>query len=248
MKKIIGQTRMRNRLTKWYDAGYFPNVLFRGSPGMGKTLLALCWGEMIQEKTDKKMFHIMCQRGKLIEVEGKDIFILDEIHNYENEENLYNIEFGLIGCTTEGAPLTEALVSRFSVFWLEPYNPLELARITKMYAPALPSKICFSIALRCRDCPRNARKIGEELSVLLQGSEDIGKAKKILQQDMGIYEGGFTANDFSYMKVLQQFSTASIHTIASTTNIPIIAIREEVEPFLLRKNLIRITPRGRTLA
>jgi len=247
LKKIIGQLVIRRRLTKWAERGYFPNTLFRAPPGMGKTLLALCWGEIIKEHTGKKLYHYMCKKTEPAPV-TEEVIVLDEIHNLPNEEDFYNQDFGIIGCTTEGAPISEAFQSRFHVFWLDPYNVNDLAGITKMYAPQLMSDICFVVALRARSSPRTARKLGEELQVLLPKEKQTkALAVQTLEKEMGVYEGGYTKNDFQYLKVLQQLGRASLHTIAVSSRLPEMVIRDEVEPFLLQNSLVRISSRGREL-
>jgi Holliday junction resolvasome RuvABC ATP-dependent DNA helicase subunit len=68
-----------------------------------------------------------------------------------------------------------------------------------------------------------------------------------LFQYCGIRRGGFTINDEAYLNFLRENGRAGLTTLVNVLQIPRQVIINEIEPFLLRKNLIQITSRGRVI-
>ncbi|PNX46009.1 MAG: hypothetical protein BV457_08470 [Thermoplasmata archaeon M9B1D] len=62
-----------------------------------------------------------------------------------------------------------------------------------------------------------------------------------------IYKGGFTELDLKYLDVLKKQKTASLNTLSRALNVPKYTLLNEIEPFLIKKDLINITSKGRIL-
>jgi len=241
---IIGQPKIVSRVDMWIFTDSKVNALFRGSPGSGKTLIAEYYASHIGEH--HYHFH-MCSGQAIQPPDDGEPVLLDEIHNLKNEELWYSYS-PLIGCTTEGAPISDPLKSRMVELWMEEYTLQELTTIV-VNATGLSPAVGYIIALRGRGSPRVSIQIGTQVQIaLLYNSIETPTNRLVggLCEDMGYLKGGFTINDLSYLEVLSR-GHASASTLASTLNLPTDTIKTEIEPFLMRKGLVRITSRGREL-
>ena len=241
---IIGQPKIINRVEMWIFTESKVNALFRGSPGSGKTLIARYYASRIG--TDH-YHYIMCSGKSIQPPDDGEPVLLDEIHNLRNEEFWYDYS-PLIGCTTEGAPISDPLKSRMVELWMAEYTLQELITIV-VNATGLSPMVGFIIALRSRGSPRVSIQIGTQIQMALRYNSIETPTSKIvgdLCQSMGYLNDGFTVNDLSYLEVLSK-GYASASTLASTLNLPVDTIKTEIEPFLMRKGLVRITSRGREL-
>jgi len=241
---IVGQYDLITRIRMWIYTGGGVNVLFRGFAGSGKTLIARHYASMIA----KDFYHYHMCTGQAIEPpdDGEPV-ILDEIHRLKKEELWYDFS-PIIGCTTEGAPISDPLKSRMVELWMAEYSLQELTTIV-MNATGLPPMPAFIAATRGRGSPRISIQVGNETRRSLEFnriSEPTREQVAHLCQSMGYLRGGFTPNDLRYLEVLSE-GNVSASTLAATLNLPRNTITTEIEPFLMRKGLVRITSRGREL-
>jgi len=241
---IIGQNDIITRVRTWIYTGDKVNVLFRGFAGSGKTLIARYYAGMIA----RDFYHYHMCTGRAIEPpEDDEPVILDEIHRLKKEELWYDFS-PMIGCTTEGAPISDPLKSRMVELWMSEYSLQELTNIV-VNATGLPSLPAFIAATRGRGSPRIAIQVGNETRRALafnRISEPTREQISNLCKEMGYLRGGYTPNDLRYLEVLSG-GTASAATLAATLNLPRDTIQTEIEPFLMRNGLVRITSRGREL-
>ena len=189
----------------------------------------------------------MCSGKSIQPPDDGEPVLLDEIHNLKDEELWYEYA-PMIGCTTEGAPVSDPLKSRMVELWMEEYTLQELTTIV-VNATGLSPMIGFIVALRGRGSPRVSIQIGNQVQMALRYNSIETPTSKIvgdLCQNMGYLNNGFTINDLSYLEVLSK-GYASASTLASTLNLPVDTIKTEIEPLLMRKGLVRITSRGREL-
>lgn len=144
------QAASRPLLRRMIDAGTLTSLLFHGPPGTGKTTLAkLVASEsgrpFVQENAGqvgvKRIREIAETSRRAIESArspaAATVLFLDEIHRFSRAQQdvlLSDVEAGvltLIGATTENPMFTvnAALVSRSTVFRLEPLNASDIERV-----------------------------------------------------------------------------------------------------------------------
>jgi Holliday junction DNA helicase RuvB len=164
--------------------------------------------------------------------------------------------FTLIGATTRSGMLSGPMRDRFKMHeHLDYYTIEELAQIVTINARKLSTPLApeaaQEIARRSRGTPRvaNARlwwarhyaaseadgqislKIAEEALAMAE-VDGIGLDKqdrRYLETIVSLFEGGPTG----------------VEAMAATMNLPVDTLSDEIEPYLLREQLIVRTPRGR---
>lgn len=243
-EQYIGQDHLKKELQNLIP--YNVSLMLRGASGYGKTTLA----------------RLFCQQvGIYEELSGDDvnenglkldswatIHFIDEAHVIKRVEQFYPlIDSGIrfVFCSNEGINLKEPLLNRCIVRYLDHYSDEQLFNILQLNNSDLDSGVVKLIVDRCRGVPR----IAVQLAFLIKANMTftVESATEYLT-DVGYYEGGFTKVDLEYIKVLEALGSASLNTInSSILGSSKEQLINEVEPFLTRKGIIRITSRGRTL-
>lgn len=170
--------------------------------------------------------------------------------------NLWLKPFTLIGATTRAGMLSGPLRDRFQVReHLGFYTIAELAEIVRRNARKLSvatdEDAAHEIAQRCRSTPRVANNILRWVRDYAESRAD-GRITLDVARDAlkmaGIDRLGLAKLDRNYLKTLIRVfagGPAGIEAIAHTMNVAIDTLEDEVEPFLLRSELLVRTPRGR---
>jgi len=164
--------------------------------------------------------------------------------------------FTLIGATTRAGMLTGPLRDRFQIReHLEFYNDEDLTEIVHRNAAKLSVGIsadaASEVALRSRSTPRVAnnrlRWVRDFAQSRAAGEITVEVARAALQM-AEIDTLGLDRQDRRYLDTLIRVcmgGPTGIGTIAATMNTVSDTLADEVEPFLLRSELILRTPRGR---
>ena len=164
--------------------------------------------------------------------------------------------FTLIGATTRAGMLTGPLRDRFQIReHLDFYSLEELTVIVKKNAAKLNIDIDESaaseIASRSRNTPRVAnnrlRWVRDYAQSRADGVITAEVAKSALKMAQ-IDELGLDRQDIRYLETLVRVcmgGPVGAETIAATMNASADTLVDEIEPFLLRTELIMRTPRGR---
>ncbi|MDA7913322.1 Holliday junction branch migration DNA helicase RuvB [bacterium] len=164
--------------------------------------------------------------------------------------------FTLIGATTRAGMLTGPLRDRFQIReHLEFYNDEDLTEIVRRNATKLNVGIsddaASEVALRSRSTPRVAnnrlRWVRDFAQSRAAGEITVEVARAALQM-AEIDTLGLDRQDRRYLDTLIRVcmgGPTGIGTIAATMNTVTDTLADEVEPFLLRSELILRTPRGR---
>ncbi len=218
---------------------------------------------------------IKCLLPYLARITEYSIFFIDEIHRCRPivEETLYPVmedfrcdvetnnqevsfdvpKFTLIGATTESGGLSKPLYDRFShKFELQLYSNRELVQLAKINASKLNVQIDDEARLAlvrvCRGVPRLVNH-------LLQWTRDISLvkgytyiSKQIVEsaiKDLSISEDGLTPIDRQYLALLDKSIPTGLDTIVASSNLSKNTIENVIEPYLLTKNLIKKTGKGR---
>lgn len=166
--------------------------------------------------------------------------------------------FTLIGATTKIGNLSAPLRDRFLIsLKLNLYSITELSEIIKRSAKILNlninNKEAEKIAQFSRQTPRIANKylkrIGDYALVKHSNNIDINLIKLVMK-NMNVDEEGLNEIDFRYLKVLyKDFNNrfVGINNIAKHLDEDIRTIEEIIEPFLIKKEFIKITKKGRII-
>ena len=164
--------------------------------------------------------------------------------------------FTLIGATTRAGMLTGPLRDRFQLReHLDFYSLDELTEIVRRNAKILSVEIddeaAVEVAIRSRSTPRVAnnrlRWVRDFAQSRAKGKITLEVAQAALQM-AEIDELGLDRQDRRYLDTLIRVclgGPTGIGTIAATMNTVTDTLADEVEPFLLRSELILRTPRGR---
>jgi Holliday junction DNA helicase RuvB len=164
--------------------------------------------------------------------------------------------FTLIGATTRAGMLTGPLRDRFQLReHLGFYSLEELTEIISRNSAKLNIEIdsdaAIEIAERSRSTPRVAnnrlRWVRDYAQSRADGKITLAVARKALEV-AEIDQLGLDRQDRQYLDTLMRIclgGPTGIETIAATMNTATDTLSDEVEPFLLRSELILRTPRGR---
>jgi len=164
--------------------------------------------------------------------------------------------FTLIGATTRAGSLTGPLRDRFQIReHLDFYQLPELTEIVNRNARKLNIKIsaeaAVEIAVRSRSTPRIAnnrlRWVRDFAQSRAQGEITLEVARDALAM-AEIDVLGLDRQDRRYLDTLIRVclgGPTGINTLAATMNTAVTTLEDEVEPFLLRSELILRTSRGR---
>ncbi len=164
--------------------------------------------------------------------------------------------FTLIGATTRAGMLTGPLRDRFQMReHLDFYSISEITEIVTRNAKKLEIGIdddaAVEIARRSRSTPRIAnnrlRWVRDYAQTRAEGHISIDVANAALKMAQ-IDNLGLDRQDRRYLEMLIRVcggGPTGIETIAATMNTSSDTLEDEVEPFLLRSELILRTPRGR---
>ncbi len=172
--------------------------------------------------------------------------------------NLHLKPFTLIGATTRAGMLSAPLRDRFHIReHLGFYSVEELTEIIRRSAVKLSVRIdddaAAEIAQRSRGTPRIAnnqlRWVRDYADSKADGRITLDVARAALKM-AGVDLLGLGRQDRKYLEtIIRVFSggPAGVEAIAHTMNTSIDTLSDEVEPFLLRSELVVRTPRGRVV-
>lgn len=164
----------------------------------------------------------------------------------------------IIGATTRSGLLSAPLRDRFPVReHLDFYTIGELTKIITINAAKLNLPIdtdaAQKVALASRGTPRIANNHLRWVRDYAQSRAD-GEATLAVTDDAltmrGVDQEGLDAQDRRYLETIERVfhgGPAGVEAIAHTMNLPPDTLTDEVEPFLLRSELVVRTPRGRKL-
>jgi len=164
--------------------------------------------------------------------------------------------FTFVGATTDDDCVPSAFRSRLLPGALEFYAPEELAEILRRAADGrgleLAPEAGAALAAAARDTPRDALRLlaaaRDEATVRGVDAIDGAVVGAVLAR-LGVDAGGLTERDRRYLGALRsaRSGAASLGSLAARLGLTRSVVTEVVEPFLLRRGLIELTPRGRVL-
>ncbi len=179
----------------------------------------------------------------------------------EDKVTFWVPKFTLIGATTKPGSLEQPFINRFRlVFTLKLYSTEEICQIIDRYCKSRLIKIdndaIASIANRSRGVARKCINFVErciDTSIYLNGIDNINITSKVVEETfkiLNIDENGLDLLDLQVLQYLYKVypQKVGIARIAGIVNITEIALKEIVEPYLLRQGFIEATPGGRIIS
>jgi len=167
-------------------------------------------------------------------------------------------KFTLVGATTRIGLISGPMRDRFGyVQQLDFYEDEDLKEIIERTGEVLKSKIeekaAESIAKRSRGTPRLAnrllRRVRDYAQVKNDGRITLNEVEEALKM-LGVDEDGLSDADRKYLEVVKKQyggGPVGVENIAAALTEDVGTITEVYEPFLMKKGLIKRTPKGRVL-
>ena len=186
-------------------------------------------------------------------------FRVDIVHGEGTNARTLNLPlqpFTLIGATTRAGLLSAPLRDRFQLReHLDFYSVEELTEIVRRNSLKLSVEVAedaaLEIARRSRGTPRVAnnrlRWVRDYATSRADGRVTYAIAMAALRME-GVDDLGLGRQDRKYLETLMRVfggGPAGIEAIAHTMNLSSDTLADEVEPYLLRSELLIRTPRGR---
>lgn len=170
--------------------------------------------------------------------------------------NLPLKKFTIIGATTRSGMLSGPLRERFGIHeHLEFYETEELAQIITINAGKLRSTIepeaAYELAARSRGTPRIAnarlRWVRDYSLARADGHISLSVARDALEMQEVDAEG-LDRQDRRYLETLIRVfngGPTGVEALSATMSVAVDTLKDEVEPYLLRREYVIRTPRGR---
>lgn len=164
-------------------------------------------------------------------------------------------QFTLVGATTDVGSISGPMMQRFKMdCQLTSYEQkdieLILRRSSKILGISLTDEAYVNMSKRCKEIPRIANAYIESLrdfaiykDKTTLDENDINEAMDIADIDIE----GWNAQDRSYIAAVEENQPVGIQSIAAATGFTQETIRKVIEPPMLRKNKIKVTPGGRVM-
>jgi Holliday junction DNA helicase RuvB len=270
--QYIGQYKAKEILQNYVDATkerktQFPHTIIYGKAGMGKTTLAKIVGKLLKKNVVVAISSSV-DLEKIVDIITKlkgNILFLDEVHALERstvegiyqmmEEFSYNGEnitpFTLIAATTEIGEIIKdrkPFYDRFKIrIELEDYEAGDLVKIGTQFKnntfkkDKLPPKIYREIAENSRLTPRTMIRLTEAVVYFN------GDVRKVLKNFSILYRG-YTEKDLKILEYLAKQKTVGIQGLTSYLDTSLPNYMYEIEPYLVKTEVIVRTPRGRAIS
>jgi Holliday junction DNA helicase RuvB len=229
LKIIVDAANMEERL--------IPNVLLTGAFGHGKTTLA----KLIAKRHHKKVSIIDgVSAASLVSPSPDRIYVIDEAHNIPAQvADSFNIlidasQLRIVACTTNPGALPSPFRSRFRTVYLQDYSVEDIELILQK-----ASKLNPRTALSLLEFVRESTIVSKR-----RGPIDIDAVVKSLEK-LEIDDQGLTSIDRRYLDLLSSVRPTGLQYLSSALSLDKDTIQEEIEPYLIRQNLIERTPKGR---
>lgn len=162
-----------------------------------------------------------------------------------------------IFATTRTSGIDSAFKSRCTEIELEEYSVEEVATILKLrHVHDWPQEVFLNLSAWGRAVPRVALSLAVELETSEEvanyeneGAYDIRELAENVRRMNRVDENGMTRMHYEYLEVLavtgKPMGEKSIASLMSTVDE--LRIEEEIEPYLVKKRLVRRTPSGRQI-
>ncbi len=228
------------------------NILLRGPSGYGKTTMALAIANYLSEKD-----HFEFYLGSWTDFRfNKRVIFIDEVHAMKSFEVLYPImdqkSHVFILATNQDGKLPEALVNRCYEFIFDDYSDEELLLMARESANFSASDESFLEIIEAGNRnPRIIKSLVDRFSTYFSENPQVKSSttnfREVLETIFSIKDGLDTLSR-RYLEVLEDVGgISSLSLLRNILHVDEETLKTKVEPVLLRKSLIRITSKGRSL-
>jgi len=261
-RSFIGQTNIKTELSLIAQSilsGENLNIIFEASSGYGKSTLAYYFLSYLDPGFKSTFKYRISKTGIHFKPQARFHF-LDEVHTLSTPETIYDYmsseRYVFLLATNKYDLLEEPLRNRCIQFVFEDYTKEQLAQIAfieffKRNLSDVPPHWCLALAEYCRGVPRIVKELAVRVSIIVQFSSDYSfesSIHELMLNILGTEQGGITTRDRQYLNALQELGgVASLARVQAVANLPLKVITEEIEPFLIRKGLLLIDSKGRSL-
>lgn len=226
-------------------------MLFRGPSGYGKTRMA----NMVCLEISGRNYQVFLGENRPFRFTKRVVFI-DEIHTVVNLERFYKVMDDaihvLVFATNHDSNLPEAFTNRCYQFILTDYSREELILISRTHCGFYATdEQHISIINASNQNPRIIRSLCKRLGIFFQRNP--GKYSPYtdfseLISDIFQIKDGLDTTCKRYLDVLKELGgTARLGLIVGLLHVDERTIRNDIEPILMKKGLIKISSKGRIL-
>ncbi len=157
-----------------------------------------------------------------------------------------------IFATTKPADLDRAFRSRCIEIQLRRYSAAEVEAMVHERFPAMQQSAVEKIATCSRLVPRQAFTMAQEIEeeMLLDERNDIDGCVRRVMHGRGIrFANGATRDDVRYLEILMKEGRPVGESVlmAAMFDVDALRVSEDIEPYLLLKGYIAVTPKGRKI-
>lgn len=245
------------------------HMLLSGPAGLGKTALSTLIQEELGQGTQVPSGMTgPAFQATIVSLRARSVMFVDEVHSLKPlamEALQIGMEggviawnrtappFTLIAATTKFGKLPDTLRDRFGlVLHLRYYNEKETAEIASRSAEKLNMELrpksAEEIAVRARGVPRIANRLLRRVRDVTDSPSPQRVARTMAE--LGIDSWGFDEGDRQILMLMHHRfggGPVGVRTLAAAAGQEERTLVEGFEPFLLRKGIIDIVPRGRQL-
>ena len=242
----------REKLFEAIDDALAEKMLHAVEDGLQSGMRVLKYPQLFVFVDEIHMASVTVQEGFLTMLEGSDRTVVLGARSAGRRTLAVVKQTTFVFATTKPTHLDKAFRSRCMEVTLNSYSLAEVTRMVRTRYPHLSDSAAEKIAGASRLTPRRAfdlaREVVEEMAV---SGDDIDTCIRTVARGMGIlFANGISKQDLEYLKLIkaQDGRPVGINAISSML---LSASREEIEddiePFLIRKALIKLGAKGREL-
>lgn len=253
------------------------SILLGGPPGFGKSkcskIVAKSLGTRLFSINCSSLRDIKDIRNIVNQISFGDVLFLDEIHSMPKKcaEFMYTImedycyydskgrtvdipQYTTIAATTHAGKVPGPMKSRFKfVAEFVEYTEEELAQVCHLTCKEqgfkLNEALARLIANTCRGTPRLVKARTEWLySWMISNKVKTISPEKVLEVIalQGYNKDGFEDRDLRYLKEVRN-GPIGLNQLSSLLNIDSSTIKEDIEPYLIKKRMVEVVSKGRML-
>lgn len=258
--RFIGQHHIMNQLKAilpnlYKNPTHGCSILLKGMSGFGKTAMA---HNICRYLSGPSYEFYLGDTGNYKFV--KRVVFIDEVHTVKNLERFYPLmddkdsptAHVFVFATNLDGDLPEAFVNRCYEFVFDEYTTDELLLIARESSGFRASDEQFMQILDAGNMnPRIIKSLCTRLGIYFDENPSVstvGLDFSKLINDFFRIENGLDTLCRRYIETLQSIGgTASLNIIKTILHVDESSIRNSVEPILIRKGILRITSKGRSL-